>query len=163
MGAVQRCAREAVQRLPARLVPGLSGPRELRPVLLPEGQLHLERLRHAEDDGAAEGRAGREDGSSSHCDHPPDPAGRRARRADHPRLAGQHDRGGAEERARDPEHARRGVHHALLEAVQVLGRARRKGCPRGVPSSVGRDGWSRVGGRRRLDGADEARMGVHGW
>ena len=52
--------------------------------------------------------------------HPADPDAGRTGRPDHPVLAEQHDRGRTVERARDPEHARRRRHHAVLEDLEEL-------------------------------------------
>ncbi len=58
VGAVQRHARDAVQRLPARLVPGLPGRRGLPRALLPLRHVHPERLQEPEDGSADQERAG---------------------------------------------------------------------------------------------------------
>ena len=101
------------------------------------GQLHLERLRQPEDDGAAQGGAGREDDSAAPRGHPADPAARREGRADHPRLAGQHDRGRRGTNVRGiPSTLDAAVHHAVLEAVQVVGRSTEEGAPGRRPSAA---------------------------
>ena len=57
------------------------------------------------------------DCKAARCDQA-DPAAGGAGRADHPVLAEQHDRGRPLERARNPDHARRCVHHAVLEDLE---------------------------------------------
>ena len=79
--------------------------------------------------------------------HQADPAAGGGGRADHPRLAGQHDRGRSAERARHPEHARRRVHHAVLEADQVVDPKHRGGAREGAPAFQRR---ARVRRSRRL-------------
>ncbi len=59
------------------------------------------------------------DCKAARCDQA-DPAAGGAGRADHPVLAEQHDRGRPLERARNPDHARRCVHHAVLEDLEEV-------------------------------------------
>ena len=85
VGAVQQRARQPVQRLPARMVPGLPRP-GLRAVLLPV-ELHRKRVREPDDDQAAPPGAGSDERSEAARRHPADPEARRSGRPHHPLLA----------------------------------------------------------------------------
>ena len=106
VGAVQRDARDAVQRLPARVVPGLRGRRGLRRALLPLRHVHAERLQEPADGGAHPEGAGSCQALPAPRVHQADPDPGCQGRTDHPLLAAGDDRGRPEQRARDPEHAR---------------------------------------------------------
>ena len=101
VGCVQRGLRTAIQRLPARLVPGLSGLRELPRAVLPVGLFLCLRVQQPDDGSAHQEGARLEDASRADQGHQADPAAGGEGRADHPVLAAVDDRRRSQQRAWD--------------------------------------------------------------